>query len=237
MLVSDASQKVSFNQLTTNARADFIRLLNKSWTIGQKYSKTYGKDDARCDFFIVFSELNLWLTIQFDWFLDLLNPNNPEISRYMILTPNDRIQFLSQFDTLNRANYITHAMFEIENFLKSLMNGLGIAPARHDGYYKFTKQLLTHLNVTDVQKHRILNLPAQVRNSLHNNGYPTDDFEITLSGNLYRITTGERIDFAGWNHMYIFFDELLDVLVEIIENPTMQTVTAIPHTSMYDQHI
>lgn len=229
------SSKVSFNELTKNAKINFKKILERSWLLWQKFSKEYGKDDVRCDFFIVFSELNLSLLLQLDHMLELLKQTNIEIDQYMKLTPNDRVQFLLQFDTLNRANYLTHGMFEVENFLKSLKDGLGIQST--EGYYKFTEKLLAHLSITDTKKHKILNLPAQVRNSLHNNGYSTRDFEIELRRNTYKIEQGKQINFSGWDHMYIFFDELLDVLVEIIDNPIMKNISKIPHNSMYEQHM
>jgi len=120
------SSKVSFNELTKNANRDFRKILEKSWILGQRFSKEYGKDDVRCDFFIVFSELNLSILLELVHLSELLKSTNTEIEQYMKLTPNDRVQFLLQFDTLNRANYLTHGMFEVENFLKSLKDGLGI---------------------------------------------------------------------------------------------------------------
>jgi len=102
---------------------------------------------------------------------------------------------------------------------------------------KFTEKLLTHLSITDTKKHKILNLPAQVRNSLHNNGYATVDFEMELRGNTYKIEQGKQITFSDWNHIYIFMDELLDVLVEIIDSSTMKKIPKIPHNSMYEQHV
>jgi hypothetical protein len=77
----------------------------------------------------------------------------------------------------------------------------------------------------------VLNAPAQVRNSLHNNGYAGFNFEITLRGRTYNFIKDQQVKFTGWDNLYIFFDELLDVLIEIINNPAVQKINNVPHTS------
>jgi hypothetical protein len=84
--------KVSLNQITINAKKDFWNLANKAFTHGQKYNKAYGQADQRCDFFIVFSMMNIWLLIQLDNFLGLLNRSNPHINMYLNLTPIDPLE-------------------------------------------------------------------------------------------------------------------------------------------------
>ena len=227
--------KVSLNQLTITTKSNFFNLFEKSLTEAGKFCKRYSKDDARCDFFKVYSELNLWLLVQLDDFLEALSPISTKISKYLRLTDNDRVQFLLQYDTINRASYVTHAMFEVEYFLRSMMESLGMQPK--GGYFGFTKDLLSFIKINDPQKHKILNAPAQLRNSLHNSGYSKHDFEITLQGRLYKFVKGKKVDFAGWDNLYIMFDELLDFLIEIIENPKVKQVKLIPHASDYAQHV
>jgi hypothetical protein len=71
---------------------------------------------------------------------------------------------------------------------------------------------------------------------LHNNGFHYDkyDFEITLRGKNYKFVNGDRVSFAGWGDLYVFFDELLDLLIEIVNNPALQKVKLIPQTSHLD---
>ena len=99
---------------TQNARIDFNNLASKSWEKAQENDRFHGSDDTRSDFFVTFSELNLWLLVQLDTFLELLKSDNIKISKNVSLTPNDRIQFLLQYDTLNRASYCTNAMFQVD---------------------------------------------------------------------------------------------------------------------------
>jgi hypothetical protein len=227
--------QVSLNQIAINARKDFWVLTTKVWTHGQKYLKVYERADQRCDFFIVFSMLNTWLLIQLDGYLGLLDRSNPHIRMYLNLTPNDRIHFLSQYDTINRASYITKAMFEVEYFLSSLNKGmnLNLSPK----YYKLTKDLLQHRGIRSKHKHNVLNAPAHLRNSLHNNGFARYNFKMMMRDKSYKFTKGKMVRFGGWGDIYIFIDELLDVLVKIIDNPKVKAVKSIPHTSMYHVHI
>ncbi len=42
----------------------------------------------------------------------------------------------------------------------------------------------------------------------------------------------KQVGFSGWSTMYVFFDEVVNVLVGIIENPKVQNVDKIAHTSI-----
>jgi hypothetical protein len=153
------------------------------------------------------------------------------------------MQYLLQHDTTNRASYCTKAMFDTECLLASMVGCLGSDPKAK--YYELTEHLLLCLdikdktfgNLRDHHYYKVLNAPAQIRNSLHNNGYGGYDFKVTLRGRSYKFTKGQQVTFTGWDNLYIFFDELLDVLVEIINNPAIQNISKIPHTSMYYQDL
>jgi hypothetical protein len=220
----------NLNQIIHTARMEFIDLLNKSWRSAQNYLQRYGRDDIRCDFFIVFSELNLWLILLLDNFLEHLESGNTKISQYMILTPEDWIQFLLQCDTVNRASYCTKAMFDVEYFLASIRSSAKSASTFNKHYFNFTKDLLLYIDINDEHTHKVLNAPAQLRNSLHNNGYADHDFEVTLRGITYKFSKGKQVGSSGWSTIYVFFDELVNVLVEIIENPKVKNIDKIAHT-------
>src|SRR5919198_6676480 len=111
---------VHLREKTQTARIDFNNLALKSWEKAHENSRFHGSEDIRCDFFVVFSELNSWLLIQLDTFLELLKSNNTKIPKYAKLAPNDGIQFLLRYDTLNRASYCTNPMFHVERLLKTL---------------------------------------------------------------------------------------------------------------------
>jgi hypothetical protein len=221
---------VSLNQIIVNAKANFIDLLQKTQAPIEKYNNAYGADDARADLFVVYSLLNLWLLIQFDSFLEVLDRRSNRVSRYVQLTEQDRIQFMVQYETITRASYCTKAMFEVEYFLNSLAEGLGIKTV--GGYWNVTERMKKSLKLTD-QQFKILNVPAAVRNSLHNNGYHMQkDFEVVIRGKSYKFEKGKQIMFSGWDNLYVMFDELLDVIVSIIESAEVKQLTKIPHTSM-----
>ena len=216
---------------TQTARIDFNNLASKSWEKAQENDRFHGSDDMRSDFFVTFSELNLWLLVQLDTFLELLKSDNIKISKNVSLTPNDRIQFLLQYDTLNRASYCTNAMFQVEHFLNVIGSKIGV---EKDGYYSYTKSLLSRLNIYDDNKFKTLNAPAQIRNSLHNNGCPDRDFEVTIRGRLYKFVKSKPIMYTGWGGLYIFFDELLNIIIEITDNHALRKIPKIKRTSEYN---
>ena len=219
---------IHLHEKTQMARIDFNNLASKSWEKAQENDRFHGSDDIRCDFFVIFSELNLWLLIQLDTLLELLKSDNIKISKNVSLTPNDRIQFLLQYDTLNRASYCTNAMFQVEHFLNVIGSKIGV---EKDGYYSYTKSLLSRLNIYDDNKFKILNAPAQIRNSLHNNGCPDRDFEVTIRGRLYKFVKNKPIVYTGWGNLYIFFDELLNIIIEITDNRVLRKIPKIKRTS------
>lgn len=86
-------------------------------------------------------------------------------------------------------------------------------------------------------KHKILNAPYKIRNTLHNNGfhYGKYDSEIMLRGKIYKFVSGSRIDFVGWDNLYVFFDELMNPLIEIVNSSMLQKIKMIiPQTSHLD---
>jgi hypothetical protein len=222
---------VHLHEKTQTARIDFNNLALKSWEKAQLNGRFHGSNDIRCDFFVIFSELNLWLLIQLDTFLGLLESDSIKISKNVSLTPNDRIQFLLQHDTLNRASYCTNAMFQVEHFLNVIGSKIGV---EKDGYYRYTKSLLSRLNIYDDNKFKTLNAPAQIRNSLHNNGCPDRDFEVTIRGRLYKFVKSKPIIYTGWGSLYIFFDELLNIMIEITDNRALRKIPKIKRTLKYN---
>lgn len=221
-------EKVSLNKITKKATDDFFNLLKKTWKETQRVDKKYSREDARTGFFSSFSETNLWLLIHLDVFNEMLNQQDQKISKYMNLNPHSRIQYLVQHDTINRISYTTKTMFDVEHFIKDLMKGLE-KPAQGK-YFQFSEKLLKILEINSEQKHKILNAPYQARNSLHNDGYSYHDFEISLRGKSYNFVKGQQITFFGWDTLHIFFDELIDVLIEITNNPKIEDISLIPST-------
>ena len=223
---------VHLREKTQTARIDFNNLALKSWEKAHENSRFHGSDDIRCDFFVVFSELNSWLLIQLDTFLELLESNNTKIPKYAKLAPTDGIQFLLQFDMLNRSSYCTNAMFHVEHFLNVIGSRIGLDKG---SYYSYTKNLLFRLNMYDDDKFKMLNAPAQIRNSLHNNGCPDRDFEVTIRGRLYKFAKSKPIMYTDWGSLYIFFDELLNIMIEITDKHALRKIPKIKRTSEYNK--
>jgi hypothetical protein len=220
---------VSLNQITADAQLEFRNLLQKIHTLMGNYDNAYGAEDSRSEFFVIYFQLNLWLVIQFDSFLEVLDRGGNRVSRYIELTEQDRTQFMAQYDTINRACYCTKAMFEVEHFLNSISKQLTLTTY---GYRDMTRKLKNSLNLTDYQLD-ILNALARVRNSLHNNGYHTEeDFEMVTRGKSYKFEKDKQVKLSGWDNLYIMFDELIDVIVFIIESAKVKQLVKIPHTSM-----
>jgi hypothetical protein len=92
-------------------------------------------------------------------------------------------------------------MFQVEHFLNVICGKIGV---EKDSYYRYTRSLLTRLNMYDDTKFKTLNAPAQIRNSLHNDGCPDRDF-----------------------------DELLNIMIEITDKHALRKIPKIKHTSEY----
>lgn len=163
-----------------DVQRNFKNLTQKTYALIQKYNNAYGDEDGRAEFFVQYFLLNLWLLIQFDSFLEVFARRSNRVRRYVQFTPEDTIQFKSQYNAINRASYCTKVMFDVEHFLKSIAKLLGMNT--EVGSREMTSKLKNSLNLTDYHLD-ILNTLARVRNSLHNNGYHTEeDFEMVIRG-------------------------------------------------------
>ena len=175
---------------------------------------------------MIVTELNVWLLIQFDDFLDTQNKLNGKIEKYLTLSDEDRSTFISNFDTVNRASYLTQFMFYTEQFVIVLLKKLNQTSS--NGYYKNTENLLNALTKNVGQNLKILTLPAQVRNSLHGNGYTDYDIDVTLRGTSFNARKGEQVKFTGWDDLYIMLDEMTDLIIDLVENSSINREKFIP---------
>jgi len=226
--------KVSLGDIALDANKNFRNLFTKSWQQVTKYSKLYSDNDARCDFFIIFTELNMWLLIQLDNFYEIQKLTNNHISKYMNLNSNDRTQFVLEYDTINKSSYLLLAMFEVEVFLKDIARSMGFSDKGN--FSEFSKNFLQKISYWDQYRFDVLNTPAQIRNSLHNGGYPTKNFQSTIRNRNYKLVSGKAIDVFSWEDIYTLLDELIDVLVDIIDNTQVANAIAISHKSTYLNH-
>jgi len=100
--------------------------------------------------------------------------------------------------------------------------------------FRFTEDFIKHLEIYDEQKHKVLNSTYLIRNSLHNNGYAYHDFKITLRGKSYNFIKGKRIDLSGWDNLFIFFDELIYLLIKIARNTKVKDISLVPTTNIQE---
>lgn len=221
---------VSLNQITRQAKSNFVLLLKKVWQLHQEYDKKYTIVDARTNFFSAFAELTLWLLIQLDSFLEILDINNDKISRYMTMNSANRAQFLAQYDTINRATFCTKAMFDVEHFLRLSARTLQVS-LKNNKYGTLVDELLGTVGIKTSDSLLIMKNIAHLRNSLHNNGFAGYDFVILVGSNRYSFTKGQQVYYTGWDNLYIMFDKLIDKLTEFINTKKLKAIKTIPHES------
>lgn len=208
---------VSMRDIITNNHPNYLQLLHKVWKKGLYYNKQYGLDDTRTEFFTNFSELLVWALIQFDDFIHTQDNSTGKIKKYLTLNKESTIIMVAQFDTINRASFLTKLMFEVEHLIKSILDYFNQNTG--NGYGKLVDDFLNELSNTDIQTKKILKLPAGVRNALHNNGFTKYDIEETvLQNHTYAANKGDQITFAGWDNIFIIISALVDSLSNIIEN-------------------
>ena len=203
--------------IITNNHPDFLKLLHKIWKKAQEYGQKYGQDDARTEFFTNFSELLIWLLIQFDDFIDTQDWSSGKIKKYVTLNDESKVLLVLQLDTINRSSFLTKLMFDVEHFIKSILDYFG--KNVDSGYGTLAESFLNELKIQDAHKTNILKLPASVRNALHNNGYTKYPINMTvLRGRTYVAKKGDQIKFSGWDDIYIMVDEMIELLIDIVDN-------------------
>lgn len=218
---------VSIRKIIMDSYPDFQKLLKKTWDKAVACEKKYGRDDVRKEFFMNFSELLIWLLIQFDDFIITQNTQSGKIDKHIKLTDESRSILVSQLDTINRASFLTKGMFDVEHFIKTILDYFDHSTG--NGYGQLVDDFLNELKIQDVQKTKILKLPAGVRNALHNNGYTKYPIVKTiLHGRVYGASIGDQITFSGWDNIYIMIDELVDCIIDIIDNSKINSEKHIP---------
>ena len=244
---------------TLLAKPEFYKFLLKTADCSLKFKDKYSLDDCRYTFFAHFFELNGWLMIQLDQFLDLLDSQEQIKFNDKALDDKHRSTFLDQFDTINRANYSTTGIFYTEQLLKSINVTIGKHLSR-DGYWNITRDLLFYLDpsltesltkslkkpnyikmkndiIKNDKNHLILNTPAQIRNTLHNNGYTNKDFDIVVNDKLISVKKDKQLVGKGWMTLCKVFDALIELLLVILYNPKIEKIKRIPELYKSEQGI
>lgn len=219
--------EISARKLIDDVYSGYYEIFKKTWNNAIEYEKKFGKNDVRKEFFMNFTQLTVWLLIQFDDFIITQNKKSGKISKYLPLNDESNRIMVEQLDTINRASYLAKCMFDVEHFLKTILDYFG--KNTNKGYSLLVDDFCTELNISDLHKIKILKLPASVRNALHNNGYTKYDIEnITLRSQTYAARKGDQITFSGWNSIFIIVDEMIDLLIDCVENTKINLENSIP---------
>lgn len=197
------------------ARQNFSKFYTDLRTEAYSNRDKYSEEDIRCGFFVILYQDVLWPSLVLEEFSQVINEKT-SVKEFLMMDDIPRLQFLFSYNQITRMSFLTKFMFDIEDFLKSIMAASG--NPMDDGYYVMTEKLLKLLDLYDKQNHGILNAPAQIRNSLHNGGFASYDFEVIIKEKTFKFKRGERIVFASWDNIYLILDELVNLIKIIIKN-------------------
>lgn len=190
---------------------NFSNLYRELLKQGNNYSQKYTKDDVRCGFFITSFENILWLMITFESYVNLLK-DKKILDKLIECGEYEYQQYLISHNNITRMSYLAKFMFNVENFMKCVL--LKSNKSTTGGYYELSKSSLQSINYYNDSRHKILNLPAQIRNSLHDGGIAKYPIDVTIDNVHYKANTGERINFADWDKIFISINALFDLIKE-----------------------
>ncbi len=132
-------------------------------------------------------------------------------------------------DALNKTSKLALAVlaqFQIENLLRCLAAELNIP--QPIGFYKLATNLLDDLQLRGDELQR-LNVPALIRNTLHNNGIHTgfknSDTVVTIEEVTYEFRHGKPVHYASWQHIAHALESALGVVERVLDD---QRVKALP---------
>jgi len=126
------------------------------------------------------------------------------------------------FDLLNRRNFLTNFLFQVEVFMKSI-NTILENTYKKKGYVELVRHVLKELNMLDENRLNILKIPALVRNTMHVNGPHTDnDDNGKIDDILFVFKKSETPKYAHWINLYFFADKILDVMNELLLNEFLE---------------
>lgn len=185
-------------------------------------------DDERNQLLGSLNQITGWLHTQLIIFTKFFKTPNSFLSMTIRranpdMTKKGLQEIVLNFDKINRLSYLTHFLFRVEIFLKRISETL-LTPPENEGYKNLVKHVLKELGMRgqDGEKYRILYFPAIVRNSLHNAGiYDEDDTPGKIKGINFKFIEGKGIRYASWRNLYFFYDNILDVLEEILKHKSL----------------
>ena len=200
-----------------------------------KMNAGYDKDDQRYISFEACENVINFTRIHLDYFLVEVFGKSPPLMKRVpgITTAKDFDIFRTNFDKFHKMCLLTTLMFQIEIFMKSISNKLQGVP-KGPGYKKLVDHVLEEVNLSDwAKKSKIMNGPAKMRNVLHAQGRFTEksNFEVDISGKLFRFESGKLINFIFWDNVFLFLNSMFDVVEEVLKSPKVVTMKKIDELS------
>lgn len=211
---------VTFAQGYQQAVVDFKKLNSKLRDLNVKMK--YKKIDKRYGSLQSLLKISMWMFMEIDSFVIFTTGNTSKLIKMFNLTKPDSIQFAKSIDVFLRASYLALFMFQVEGLLKMIRNELPNTSSSNK-YYDITKDVLKISHPQNWQsKHDVLQAPALIRNCLHTSGVHTNkDTKVTVRGIDYEFFKDKKFQQASWDYIYMFIDELVNVLKEILtSSPT-----------------
>ena len=129
-------------------------------------------------------------------------------------------------DKTSKLSLVLLAQFQIENGLRNVSRALGRPHA--NGFFATARDLLENLTVPP-DRLQILNTPARIRNSLHNNGIHLDAKKgepplVVVNGVTYEFRHSLRVQCASWGHVAHALEASVGVLAEVFRTPRVLAI-------------
>ena len=215
-----------FLQIYKQAESDFQQLYSKIRDLNEKMN--YPRTDVRHGALQSLMQICMWGLFEIRNFQNHGIINTLELMNQFGLNKQDTTVFANSIDVFLRASFLTIFMFETENLLRTIRNKLPESGASNK-YYDITKDVLqvTHPdNISEI--HDALQLPAYVRNCLHNSGIHTNASKsFTIRDVTYDFIQCQMFNRADWSNIVIFIDELVNVLDDILSNSNVKNLSII----------
>ena len=151
--------------------------------------------------------------------------------------PFTGVQYLNQFDIILRLGFIQFIFAAIESTFRPILKAID-PKACSGGTNSFANIyccLLKILNLFEKWE-PLLELLRHSRNSVHNNSVflpPSQkDACVNYNGKQYIFKVGSKVDFLGWELLIGFLNDIEKMLIEVINNPQVLSLSFIDDPSI-----
>lgn len=212
-----------FPQAYAEAIVDFRNLFQKLKDLNA--NMIYPKNDKRYGTLQSLLKIVMWILMEIEEFLPVAKGDTSKYRRKFNLDQPNSIKFAKSIDIFLRASFIALFMFQVEVLLRTIRDKLPIK-SKSNKYYDISLQVLKKTHPIDwKQKHDVLKAPSLIRNCLHNEGTHTKKYEkVTVRGVDYEFFENQKCNFTSWDYLFIFMDELVNVLKEIVTSSVVQKI-------------